>query len=103
MHKRTYNLCNLNTIINFKNSRDMPNHQKQEIARGVSDVLAESGVWGRDYNQFGLREFKTAESAHTRNRAVVTRPFSLTEGWGLETRLRVRVYTCTSQVMKSTV
>ena len=28
-----------------------------------------------------------AESAHTRNRAIVTRPFSLAEGWGLGTRL----------------
>ena len=38
-------------------------------------------------NLIGLREFKTADSAHTRNRAIVTRPFSLAEGWGLETRL----------------
>ena len=30
-------------------------------------------------NLIGLREFKTAESAHTRNRAIVTRPFSLAE------------------------
>ena len=38
-------------------------------------------------NLIGLREFKTADSAHTRNRAIVTRPFSLAEGWGLGTRL----------------
>ena len=36
-----------------------------------------------------------AESAHTRNRAIVTRPFSLAiaelEGWGLGTRLIKRM------------
>ena len=40
-------------------------------------------------NLIGLREFKTVDSAHTRNRAIVTRPFSLAEGWGLGTRLIV--------------
>ena len=42
-------------------------------------------------NLIGLREFKTADSAHTRNRAKVTRPFSLAEGWGLGTRLDIYV------------
>ena len=32
-----------------------------------------------------------AESAHTRNRTIVTRPFSLAEGWGLGTRLVLNV------------
>ena len=43
-------------------------------------------------NLIGLREFKTADSAHTRNRAIVTRPFSLAEGWGLGTRLHAHGY-----------
>ena len=49
-----------------------------------------------------------AESAHTRNRAIVTRPFSLAEGWGLETRLYLRVpfhpgYTCTYMYVRTCV
>ena len=31
-----------------------------------------------------------AESAHTGNRAIVTRPFSLAEGWGLGMRLGIK-------------
>ena len=38
-------LCNLNTIINFMNSRDMLNQQKQEIARSVPDPSPRRG-WG---------------------------------------------------------
>ena len=40
----------------------------------------------------GLREIKTAEAAHTRNLAIVTRPFSSRREWGLGTRLQIILY-----------